>query len=164
MSTTTATVSEPVLKNLDQLIPDLEALYKDMHAHPELSMQETLTAGLAADGLRPAGYEVTTGVGKTGVVGLLHKRPWSDRDAGRRHGCPAHRGSNGSSLCQQHQDEGPRGEDLASGAHVRSRHARRLPRRRDHGARASAGGVARDSVGGVSTGRGDRGRRPGDDR
>jgi len=69
MNTTTA--AEPVLKNLDRLIPDLEALYKDVHAHPELSMQETRTAGLAADRLRAAGYEVTTGVGKTGVVGLL---------------------------------------------------------------------------------------------
>lgn len=65
------TASEPVLKNLDRLIPDLEALYKDVHAHPELSMQETRTAALAADWLRKAGYEVTTGIGKTGVVGLL---------------------------------------------------------------------------------------------
>jgi amidohydrolase len=72
MNTTKATATEPVLKNLDRLIPDLEALYKDIHAHPELSMQETRTAGLAADRLRAAGYEVTTGVGKTGVVGLLH--------------------------------------------------------------------------------------------
>ena len=69
MNTTSA--AEPVLKNLDRLIPDLEALYKDVHAHPELSMQETRTAGLAADRLRAAGYEVTTGVGKTGVVGLI---------------------------------------------------------------------------------------------
>jgi metal-dependent amidase/aminoacylase/carboxypeptidase family protein len=71
MNTTKATATEPVLKNLDRLIPDLEALYKDIHAHPELSMQETRTAGLAADRLRAAGYEVTSGVGKTGVVGLL---------------------------------------------------------------------------------------------
>jgi hippurate hydrolase len=62
---------EPVLANLDRLIAGLEALYKDVHAHPELSMQETRTASLAADRLRAAGYEVTTGVGKTGVVGLL---------------------------------------------------------------------------------------------
>src|SRR5207247_6461563 len=48
-----------------------EALYKDIHAHPELSMHETRTAGIAADTLTKAGYEVTTGVGKTGVVGLL---------------------------------------------------------------------------------------------
>lgn len=56
---------------LTDLLPDLEALYKDIHAHPELSMQETRTAGLAAERLRAAGYEVSTGVGKTGVVGLL---------------------------------------------------------------------------------------------
>lgn len=71
MNMTTATASEHVLKNLDRLNPDLEALYKDLHAHPELSMQETRTAALAADWLRKVGYEVTTGVGKTGVVGLL---------------------------------------------------------------------------------------------
>jgi hippurate hydrolase len=71
MSTPTATASEPVLKNLSRLVPDLESVYKDVHSHPELSMQETRTAGLAADRLRAAGFEVTTGVGKTGVVGLL---------------------------------------------------------------------------------------------
>jgi amidohydrolase len=60
-----------VLQNLDRMLPDLETLYKDIHAHPELSMQETRTAGVAAERLRAAGYEVTTGVGKTGVVGLL---------------------------------------------------------------------------------------------
>jgi amidohydrolase len=60
-----------VLSALDQLLPDLEALYKDLHTHPELSMQETRTAQVAADRLRQAGYEVTAGVGKTGVVGLL---------------------------------------------------------------------------------------------
>lgn len=72
MNTTTATASESILSSLARLIPDLEALYKDVHAHPELSMQETRTAGLAADRLRAVGYEVTTGIGKTGVVGLLH--------------------------------------------------------------------------------------------
>src|SRR3954447_20425814 len=71
MNTTTAATSEPVLNNLDRLSPDLEALYTDVHAHPELSMQESRTASLAADRLRAAGYDVTTGVGKTGVVGLL---------------------------------------------------------------------------------------------
>lgn len=59
------------LSNLKKLLPDLEALYKDIHSHPELSMQETRTAGIAAERLRKAGFEVTTGVGKTGVIGLL---------------------------------------------------------------------------------------------
>ena len=71
MSETKAHSSDAALQNLDGLLPDLEALYKDVHAHPELSMQETRTAGLAADRLRASGYEVTTGVGKTGVVGIL---------------------------------------------------------------------------------------------
>lgn len=53
------------------LLPDLEALYKDVHSHPELSLQETRTAALAAKRLRTAGYEVATGIGKTGVVGVL---------------------------------------------------------------------------------------------
>jgi metal-dependent amidase/aminoacylase/carboxypeptidase family protein len=60
-----------ILADLDQMLPDLEALYKDVHAHPELSMSEMRTAGLAADRLRKAGFDVTTGVGKTGVVGVM---------------------------------------------------------------------------------------------
>jgi amidohydrolase len=63
--------SEPILASLHGLLPELEAIYKDIHSHPELSMQEVRTAGVVADHLRAAGYEVTTGVGKTGVVGLL---------------------------------------------------------------------------------------------
>src|SRR3954470_9086548 len=63
--------SSTLLANLPSLLPNLEALYKDIHAHPELSMQENRTADLAAKHLRNNGYEVTTGVGKTGVVGLL---------------------------------------------------------------------------------------------
>src|SRR4029077_20089559 len=63
--------SSTLLANLPILLPRLEALYKDVHAHPELSMQENRTADLAAKHLRDNGYEVTTGVGKTGVVGLL---------------------------------------------------------------------------------------------
>lgn len=59
------------LDHLNDLLPELEVLYKDIHAHPELSMHETRTAGLAADRLRAADFEVTTGVGKTGVVGIL---------------------------------------------------------------------------------------------
>jgi amidohydrolase len=60
-----------ILVNLDKLLPELEAVYKDIHAHPELSMLETRTAGIAAQHLRASGFEVTTGVGKTGVVGIL---------------------------------------------------------------------------------------------
>ncbi|WP_407179312.1 M20 family metallopeptidase [Bradyrhizobium sp. STM 3562] len=71
MASTQSLSSDTALRDLDGMLPDLEALYKDIHSHPELSMQETRTAGLAADQLRAAGYEVTTSIGKTGVVGLL---------------------------------------------------------------------------------------------
>lgn len=60
-----------VLAGLQGELSDVEALYTDVHAHPELSMQESRTASLAENRLRAAGYEVTAGVGKTGVVGLL---------------------------------------------------------------------------------------------
>jgi hippurate hydrolase len=60
-----------ILANLNGLLPDLESVYKEVHSHPELSMQENRTARVAADRLLAVGYEVTTGVGKTGVVGLL---------------------------------------------------------------------------------------------
>jgi amidohydrolase len=62
---------EKPLLDLKGLLPDLASVYKDIHAHPELSMQENRTAGIAANRLGAAGYEVTTGIGKTGVVGLL---------------------------------------------------------------------------------------------
>src|SRR3954447_5661975 len=48
-----------------------EDLYRDVHQHPELSHQEERTAGLVAERLRGAGYEVHDGIGGTGVVGVL---------------------------------------------------------------------------------------------
>jgi amidohydrolase len=63
--------STAIFANLDELLPKLKNIYTDIHAHPELSMQETRTAGTAAEHLRTSGYEVTTGIGKTGVVGLM---------------------------------------------------------------------------------------------
>ena len=71
MNETKSNASDTVLANLKDLLPSLESVYKNVHSHPELSMQETRTARIAADHLRAAGYEVTSGVGKTGVVGLL---------------------------------------------------------------------------------------------
>src|SRR5690348_2536235 len=71
MSPQTATPADATLAILGDLLPGLEKLYKDVHSHPELSMRETRTARIAADRLKAAGFEVTTGVGKTGVVGVL---------------------------------------------------------------------------------------------
>jgi len=65
-------MSKGLSAKVQQMLPELEALYKDIHAHPELSMQESRTAALAAQRLTACGYEVATGVGVTGVVGVLH--------------------------------------------------------------------------------------------
>ena len=71
MTTSAAHASEPVLAGLGALLPNLKSIYTDIHSHPELSLQETRTAGIAADSLRKAGFDVTTGIGRTGVVGVL---------------------------------------------------------------------------------------------
>lgn len=63
--------SGAILRGVGTILADVESLYKDVHRHPELSMQETRTAALAAERLQAAGFEVTTEVGKTGVVGVL---------------------------------------------------------------------------------------------
>jgi len=60
-----------VLAGLEKSRPWQEALYRDVHEHPELSHQEQRTAGLVADRLRGAGFEVHERVGGTGVVGVL---------------------------------------------------------------------------------------------
>ena len=46
-------------------------VYKQLHANPELSFQETETAALIASKLKGFGYEIYEGIGKTGVVGIL---------------------------------------------------------------------------------------------
>ena len=46
-------------------------VYRDLHRNPELSFQETRTAGIVAERLTSLGYDVTSGVGRTGVVGVL---------------------------------------------------------------------------------------------
>lgn len=58
-------------------------LRRDIHRHPELAFQEHRTAALVAERLRAWGYEVTTGIGGTGVVGRL-RRGTSTRAIGLR--------------------------------------------------------------------------------
>jgi hippurate hydrolase len=60
-----------VLRGIQSTTGWQESLYKDIHAHPELSFQETRTAGLVASKLKELGYEVIEGIGGTGVVGIL---------------------------------------------------------------------------------------------
>lgn len=54
-----------------RILPWQEAFYKDLHANPELSFQESRTAALAAAKLKECGYEVIEGLGGTGVVGIF---------------------------------------------------------------------------------------------
>src|SRR4051794_23154849 len=68
---TPETAVAPVLAGLESSRSWQERLYRDVHRHPELSHQETRTAGLVADRLRGAGFEVHERVGGTGVVGVL---------------------------------------------------------------------------------------------
>ncbi|HEY3341537.1 MAG TPA: amidohydrolase [Anaerolineae bacterium] len=55
----------------DSLKDELVSVRRDLHAHPELGFQEVRTAGIVARRLGELGYEVQTGVGKTGVVALM---------------------------------------------------------------------------------------------
>lgn len=81
MSSTSAGAAVPVaaataaardlFTHLQALLPWHLDLYRDLHAHPELSFAETRTAALIADRLRNLGYRVTEGIGGTGVVGVL---------------------------------------------------------------------------------------------
>jgi amidohydrolase len=57
-------------RGFDAQYSHIEALYKDIHSHPELGFQETRTAARLAQEMRALGYEVTEGVGKTGIVAL----------------------------------------------------------------------------------------------
>ncbi|WP_169989094.1 amidohydrolase [Microbispora sp. H10836] len=60
-----------VLAGLDGVRAWQEELYRDLHAHPELSHQERRTAQRVSERLRHAGYEVHEGIGGTGLVGVL---------------------------------------------------------------------------------------------
>jgi amidohydrolase len=65
----------PSTADIDNLYPRIEALYIDLHANPELAFEEKQSAVKLAGVLKTLGYEVTTGVGGTGVVGLLKNGP-----------------------------------------------------------------------------------------
>jgi amidohydrolase len=64
-------MTAPFLADAQALADELTAIRRDLHMHPELGFQEFRTAGIVTDQLNALGYEVVTGVGKTGVVGLL---------------------------------------------------------------------------------------------
>jgi len=70
---TQAQVSEETLINnaVDKDTEELTAIFKDIHQNPELGFMEVRTAGIIANQFKALGYEVTEGIGKTGVIGLM---------------------------------------------------------------------------------------------
>src|SRR5439155_14828727 len=64
----------PSVEQVAAIYPEIEALYLDLHQHPELSMHEQQTAAKLAERLKALGYQVTTGVSSTGIVTLLKIR------------------------------------------------------------------------------------------
>ena len=63
--------TDQLKSDIDELVPDMVAMRRDLHEHPELAFEEVRTSGIVAQRLRALGLEVQTGVAKTGVVGLL---------------------------------------------------------------------------------------------
>src|SRR5215469_18370279 len=57
--------------DIDALVPDMVAIRRDLHEHPELGFEEVRTSRIVAQRLRSLGLQVQAGVAKTGVVGLL---------------------------------------------------------------------------------------------
>ena len=67
--------AEPLAAAIKADLPSLLAIYRDLHANPELSFQETRSAGILAAEARKLGFQVTTGVGQTGVVAVMKNGP-----------------------------------------------------------------------------------------
>src|SRR5213592_670194 len=65
----------PTPAEVDAIYPDVEALYIDLHRNPELAFQETQTAAKLGARLRALGFDVTTGVGRTGIVAVMKNGP-----------------------------------------------------------------------------------------
>src|SRR4030081_3186718 len=57
-------------KSVEADYPKLDALYKDIHAHPEIAFEEVKTAAKLSTEMRALGFEVTEKVGKTGLVAI----------------------------------------------------------------------------------------------
>jgi amidohydrolase len=67
--------ADPVDDRIAADMPSLMTLYRDLHAHPELSLQEKATAAKLARLVKPLGFTVTEGVGGHGVVAVMKNGP-----------------------------------------------------------------------------------------
>jgi amidohydrolase len=63
--------SDRLKSDIDELVPGMVAMRRDLHEHPELAFEEVRTSSIVAQRLQTMGLEVQTGIAKTGVVGLL---------------------------------------------------------------------------------------------
>ncbi len=63
--------SDRLKAEIDEMVPGMVAMRRDLHQHPELAFEEVRTSRIVAQRLQALGLEVQTGVAKTGVVGLL---------------------------------------------------------------------------------------------
>jgi hypothetical protein len=70
-----ASLQAPLDAQLNADYAKLEAFYQDLHAHPELGFNEHETAAKLAERAKALGFEVSTGVGGTGVVAILRNGP-----------------------------------------------------------------------------------------
>ena len=70
-----ATSKLAIERSLEAQYARIDALYKDIHAHPELGFQEVRTAAKLSAELKALGFEVTEGVGRTGIVALYRNGP-----------------------------------------------------------------------------------------
>ncbi|HMO28486.1 amidohydrolase [Enterovirga sp.] len=77
-------MTHPILSEIEPLASELTAIRRDIHAHPEMGLEETRTAALVARELRAAGLDVAEGVGGTGVVGTLRGSRPGNRAIGLR--------------------------------------------------------------------------------
>ncbi len=72
---TGSAAADPLATEVAADLPSLVNIYRDLHANPELSFQEKRSAKILADEARKLGFEVTTGVGQTGVVAVMKNGP-----------------------------------------------------------------------------------------
>jgi hippurate hydrolase len=77
-------MTDTVLETVRVHLPELTAIRRDIHAHPEMGLEEVRTAALVATKLREWGIDVTEGIGGTGVVGTIKGRLPGQRAIGLR--------------------------------------------------------------------------------
>jgi len=68
-------LANQITQHIDADAERLQGIFKDLHQNPELGFTEVRTAGIVEKEFKSLGYEVKTGIGKTGVVGILSNGP-----------------------------------------------------------------------------------------